>query len=389
MKNSVHRRVLLLTPFFPPNLGGVETHLTDLCNGLRKKNYFVYVLSYQPITVKDEGLSVEKGENYYVRRLWWPGNNTFYKLETYPPFFNFVYLLPGLFFLTLFFLIKNKNKIDLIHSHGIMASFIAVVLKPIFKKPVVVSTHAIYNFEKGSFFSIVVRWVFNSADRIITLSEGSKEELLDIGVKNEKVGRYTYWVNQNVFKPADKGRSKKNLELGNQFTVLFVGRLMKIKGVKILIKVAEKIGEGVNFIFIGTGPLEEDLKFASQKDKNVIFVGRVENQDLPLYYNAADLFVMPSVYKEGFGRVILEAMSCGLPVLASNMGSIPEAVGESGGIIIKPTIKNFSEKISWLYKNKRYLKELSSSALKFAKDKYSDKNVLTILQVYEQVLPKE
>lgn len=385
MMKKKKRGVLILSPFFYPNVGGVETHLIDLCRGLRKRNYFVYVLTYQPIAVSIKGQRVEKERNLYIRRLWWPGFNLFHKLESWPPFFNFVYLTPGLFFLSFFFLLNNQKKIDVIHGHGIVGSFIAVVLKRIFKIPVVVGTHAIYSFKPKSVFARAVKEIFNSTDKVLALAEKSRKELLKIGVSKEKLGRYTYWVNQKIFEPMDKKRARKKLAMNNTFTVLFVGRLMEIKGVRTILQVAKEVENKINFIFIGAGPLEKESKLAAKKHKNIIFCGRVDNQRLPIYFNAADIFVIPSKYPEGFARVVLEALSCGLPVFASNMGVIPEEINQQVGVLMRPTARNFKQKILWAYKNPGRLRKMSKAAVIFARKNYSEKNIEAITRAYEEI----
>jgi glycosyltransferase involved in cell wall biosynthesis len=377
--------VLLLSPFFHPNVGGVETHLNDLCRGLVKKNCFVYVLTYQPIAVKTKGLKEERGKNFYIRRLWWPGFNLFHKFESLPPIFNFLYLTSGLFFLSLTFMFKNQKKISVIHAQGVAAAFIAVVLKKIFQTPVIISTHAIYSFNKENLFARVVKTVFNSADMVLALAEGSKKELVKIGVKKEKIGRYTYWVDQTIFRLGNKTKAKKALHLEGKFTVLFVGRLIEIKGARTLVEIAKEVGDKINFLFVGVGPLEEELKVASRRNKNILFAGRIDNREVPRYFSVADVFVIPSKYPEGFARVVLEALSCGLPVLASNMGVIPEEINPKVGILVNPTVREIKEKILWLYHHPKTLAEMSQSAFEFSRERYSEKNILPIIEAYEKV----
>ena len=95
--------VLILTPFYSPNIGGVETHLDDLVEALDKKNFRVYVQTYSPITT--EGVSwksrEEKGKNISIRRYAWFGKSLFHKIEKYP-LLDFLYIAPYLFFRVFF-----------------------------------------------------------------------------------------------------------------------------------------------------------------------------------------------------------------------------------------------------------------------------------------------
>src|SRR3990167_5897303 len=130
--------VLILSPFFSPNIGGVETYLDDLCEYLIKQNYRIYVVTYQPLTTRCKGLKVEKKGELEIRRITWFGHNWFHKLEPYP-LLEFLYLMPYLFIYTFFFLLMSHKKIDVIHAHGITVAFITKFLVKIFKKRAVMS----------------------------------------------------------------------------------------------------------------------------------------------------------------------------------------------------------------------------------------------------------
>ncbi len=78
-------------------------------------------------------------------------------------------------------------------------------------------------------------------------------------------------------------------------------------------------------------------------------MGKIANVDLPKYYNIADIFCIPSQYEEGYGRVVIEAVACGVPVIGSNKGGIPEALNETVSILVEPTKDNLKSAISGLY----------------------------------------
>lgn len=369
--------VLILSPFFSPNIGGVETHLEDLCEYLRTHNHKVYVLTYQPLTTKARGSKIEKKENLEIYRIWWPGFNLFHKLEPYPVL-EFLYLTPRLFISSLLFLLKNRERIDVIHAQGLNASFIAKVLSKVFNKRFVASTHAIYELSPRSLTAKVVKRILSSADKLLALSELSKKELIQIGLHENKVDIYRYWVDQTVFKPLDRDEAKKHLGWNGRFIVLFVGRFIKIKGAGVLLGVAKQVTKDIYFAFIGDGPLAEEIRKVSDKIPNVLFVGKVNNRDLPMYYNAVDILCVPSQYEEGFGRVILEALSCGVPVIGSNKGGIPEALDSSVGVLIKPTVQEIKEKIEFLFDNPQELERLKNNCRRYALDKFSIKNAKLI-----------
>lgn len=382
-KQMPQKSVLILTPFFSPNVGGVETHLDNLCEYLRTHDYRVYVVTYQPLTTKAKGLKIEKKENLEIHRIWWPGFNLFHRLEPYP-MLEFLYLTPRLFISLLLFLLKNKEKIDVIHAQGFNASFIVKVLSKVFNKKFIASTHAIYELAPQSLMTKVIKWALSSAHKILALSQPSKRELIRIGLTESTIGVYRYWVDQNLFRPFDKAKAKKKLNWEGRFVVLFVGRFIRIKGAYTLLEIAKEVSEDIYFAFIGDGPLREEIRKVSNRIPNVIFIGRVENQNLPIYYNAADILCVPSQYEEGFGRVILEALSCGTPVLASNKGGIPEALGDRVGICIEPTARNIRRAIENLYtvSGRLRLRQLQSYCREYALANFSEKNAELIVGSY-------
>ncbi|NIM46333.1 MAG: glycosyltransferase, partial [Nitrososphaeria archaeon] len=117
--------VLILSPFYAPNVGGVETHLSDLTCCLQRDGYQVFVLTYKPLTSKvKKYLKHEKNGDLEIRRLWWFGNNLFGRFEPYP-LLEFLYLTPWLLIYSSVFIFRKRSKIDIIHAHGLTASLIA------------------------------------------------------------------------------------------------------------------------------------------------------------------------------------------------------------------------------------------------------------------------
>jgi glycosyltransferase involved in cell wall biosynthesis len=111
-------------------------------------------------------------------------------------------------------------------------------------------------------------------------------------------------------------------------------------------------------------------------------LGKLDQNELPSYYGAADLLIVPSTHEEGFGRVILESLACGTPVIGSRRGAIPEAMDETVGRLIDVTPENIKEAVEYFYKNPKELKKLSKNARKFAERRYSERNVGKIIGAY-------
>ncbi len=362
--------ILQLTSHYSPNVGGVETHLDDLVKGLVKREHGVFVLTYQPLTA---GVSAKVWDNLDKRTIfripWFTG--LFYKLVNHPVL-EFLYLLPGLWICLPLVLVFKK--IDVIHAHGLVAGFVAVFWSKVFRKKTVISLHNIYHFPKSGFYKEFAKVLLNHADNVLTLSYQSAKELEDLGVS--KVGVFTYWVDLQRFYPKKRNRKR------GSFRVLFVGRLISIKGVKELLKAAKSWNKEIRLAIAGTGPLEKDVIAASKDCANIHYIGRLKNEDLPEQYNDSDILIVPSTHEEGFGRVIIEALACGVPVIGSSRGAIPEAMDDSVGLLIDVTPENIKLAVESLYRNRKLLQKLSSNARSFAEKRYSEMNIERIIESY-------
>lgn len=382
------KSILIITPCFRPGVGGAETYVNELCEYLRTHNCYVYVLTYQPLAdSKTKGKKLEKLENMEVRRYWWIGYNLFHKLEKYP-FLLFLYITPYLFIRCFLWMVKNCKKVDVIDAQGLNGAFITRILKKIFRKKSIASIMSLYDFIPGSRIAKNVAWILEGMDHIIVESEVSKEEIVSIGIPADKITPYVEWVDLVKFQPGNKEELKEKLGFPKVFTVLFVARAIKIKGADLLLGVAERMeNEEAIFVFISRdGPMVKVLKKAREKMKNIIFVEGVDYMELPGYYAAADVFVIPSRYSENAARTVVEAIACGTPVIGTNLGAIPSLLDDSIGILVEPEVKDIEKAIRKLFNNRGMLKNLTDQCRPYAEKKFSDDNAQTILEVYNQVL---
>ena len=145
-------------------------------------------------------------------------------------------------------------------------------------------------------------------------------------------------VDPEKFKPAtDKAAARAQFGLGNEPCVLFVGSLIPRKGLPFLVEAAKKIVKEqpqTKFLIVGEGPLKTVIQTSIQSANlagNFRFLGKIGEALLPMLYNCADVFVLPSI-QEGQGIVLLEAQASGKPVVAFDVGGVNEAVrnGETG-----------------------------------------------------------
>lgn len=379
------KNILILTPFFSPNVGGVETYLNDLCKVLVKKGFFVFVLTYQPLTCALKAPAIEKKENFYIRRLGWFGRkkDLFHKFKP-KPVFQFLYVTPYLFVYSFYFLIKHP-KIDMIHAMGATGIFIARFLSLVFRKKFIADIETVYDQSLLSrLHNRVLRWILKGAHHVIIPAEVMRQQLLEIyKVPNEKISVFRYWIDEDFFYPRQE-KGKLFSQWDNRFVVLFVGRLLEIKGVDLIMDMAKKTPPDILFVIIGEGARREYLREKMSHFSNIKFIGPVSNSELRQYYWSSDLFIMPSLYEEGFGRVNMEAIACGLAVLASDKKGIREALQNGTGVFVEPTIDNFVNGILDLKNHPEKLEVMKKNACCFTKRFFSEKNVNCFLEVYQK-----
>lgn len=378
----MEKTVLQITPFFRPGIGGIQTHLDDLCEYLRNNDWYTYVYTYQPLALRKRVSRLEIRKNLEVHRITWIPGNWSIIFANYA-FIRFLYLVPVLLAGCFWFMLFNHWKIKVIHAHGVHAGFIAVVLKIVFNKRIILSTHAVYGkdassskrFMKNSLIPLLLRHF----DRILTVSDESTEQLIKQGAQREKIQRYSQWVNQDIFKPYDKEKAKEKLNLNYKKIVLLVGRLVLDKGIKLMVEVAKKLKE-IDFVFIGEGLLSQWLEGQESKVSNIHYLGKADNYDLPRYYSAADLVCIPSLSKEGSPRVVLEAISCGVPVVASSKVPFSKAIIEGEmGLSFEPSVKDSISVILHILDNQsRY----SKNHFDFSRRKYTEDNARVIIDSY-------
>ena len=151
-------------------------------------------------------------------------------------------------------------------------------------------------------------------------------------------------VDTKIFYPKQESEITEKLHLSGSKVILFVGGLDRahyFKGVEYLLQACAQLKINYKLMVVGKGDLADDYKLQAKKLKikdKVIFCTDVTNQDLPKYYNASDVVVLPSVDKsEAFGMVLVEGMACKKPVIASNLAGVRSVVEDGvNGILVEP-----------------------------------------------------
>ena len=243
--------------------------------------------------------------------------------------------------------IRRQYDFDIIFGPWIYPDgFASVLLSRILKKPVVLQALGCdVNLYTNYFLRRqIIKWALSNSDKIVAVSRSLKENIIELGIQDDKVVFVPNGVDTAIFMPMNQLDCRNKLNLSaDQKIILFVGSLEEVKGVMYLIDAFKKLTStsdmDVHLFMVGIGSLGTEIRTRinelSLQDK-VTLVGEVAHQNLPLWMNAGDLLCLPSI-REGMPNVVLEALGCRKPVVASRIGGIPDMItSEDLGRLVEP-----------------------------------------------------
>jgi glycosyltransferase involved in cell wall biosynthesis len=390
-------KILLISPFFPPDVGGVETMLSKFCNYLADHKYKTVVMTYNPLIAKAKAPFREKLNEYVkVVRIPWIGRGLFNIFESHPPI-QFFYLVPALTVWTLFFLLFSRKKPDVIHAFGLSAAFAGGLASQIYGIPCVVDMCTVYRLPERPKLAWFVKKLLSMCDYIRGNNLPGKDELEKIGIDPNKLGIITPPVDEMVFKPIAQSEARKKLGLPvDKFIALFVGRMVESKNVDIAVAATRLIDSpDVSFVFVGEGPLRNLVDKAAEKDKRIIVFDSIKHHDLVYFYNSGDILMCAPVDKNLIAFVGREALMCGLPILALNVatyasvsyeveqGLVPEKIGNL--VDAKPkAVANYINKLVDLREKKEEFPFRRSDCSQYAIDNFSTQAMDWLGGAYEK-----
>jgi glycosyltransferase involved in cell wall biosynthesis len=379
----------IVTHTFLPHVGGIERVVYEQCKRLRQKQFEPMVVTHRNYTDKNyvfDGIRVRCYDSVNIGfRLGIP------------------YAIPQITSLKTF--LESVKSSDLIHVHGhpYLSSFLAAKIAKKYSKPLVLTQHNTF-IEYGSSLWDHVEWlndyaigkqVLKEADKIVVVSNATGNYVLSLGADPEKIRVLHNGVDVNRFRPLNGVKNEMRKKLGiskDSSVVLTVRRLVYKNGIDTLIESAKKAikkNPRLFFLVVGKGPDFEKVKEKIEQlgmQKNFRLTGFISDEDLPFYYNIADFFVLPSKSGEGLPLVALEAMACGVPVIATNVGGISEVMKEDYGKLVPPNSPDsLAEAI--LEFSHRELSTLKKDLRVMIEQKYSwDKNVEKLVEIYEELI---
>lgn len=391
-------KIAHLVTVFPPYKSGISNTAFTEVEGLVKLGHEVTVLTpkynQEKFSIFDSQFSIN-----YLKPILKYGNAA---------------LVPNI--------VRKLNNFDIIHLHFPFIGATEPVLFAKIRKPLVIQYHMDLTLPKFCSFlidfynSIITKNIFKKADKILVSSYDYVENsglISNFFKKNkEKFIEIPYGVDIEKFRPEEKSKKllkKYNLSEDDKI-ILFVGGLDRahyFKGIDKLLQAvaisnfpaAAPPGRGsgggkflvsnAKLLIVGNGNLKEGYKKMAEKlgiKNKVIFTDKVETQELPDYYNLADVFVLPSINRsESFGIVLLEAMACGKLCLASNLPGVRTVIddGKTGFLVEPRNVEDLAEKIKTSLESRELRKKMGDAGRRKVEEKYNqDKIIKKIEEIY-------
>ncbi len=386
-------RICFVPTMFPKYKGDYYgSFVFDDARMLVKKGFEIHVVTQHNSNIPYEEIM----DGIHIHRFKWLEPKEFRALVHFNGLidnFRLITYLISLFFKLMW--TTRKYNIDIIHSHSaIPTGFIGVIVAKIMKKPVLITAHGmdINNFEGNTFFKRLIKFSLNNCNKTIAVSKNLASKMMSFGVEEEKIIVLRNAVDTNRFKPLKNKTLRNSYNIKeNTVLILFIGYLDIFKGIFELIDAFYEVNtknRNTKLIIIGEGPKEEELKekvLEMGLKKSVIFTGKISPADIPKYYQSADIFVLPS-HTEGFPLVIIEAMACGLPVIASSIGGIPEIIEDNvNGFLVSPhDISVLVYKLNILINNPNLREKFAHVSLKIIEKKFSaNKKIEKLVKLYK------
>lgn len=243
-------------------------------------------------------------------------------------------------------------------------------------------------------FRLPARYVLRHADLAFVCSQGVAAVMRREGFARP-IRVFPLGVDTTRFSKLSAPALKTRLQLDGAWVMGYVGRLLAIKGVISLVTILSRLPDQVHLLMIGSGPEEQNLRMAIARhrlERRVHLVGDVPYDELPQYINCMDVGIAPSRttarWKEQFGRVLAEYMSCGIPVIGSDSGSIPEVIGDAGVIFPEHDPEQLIPLINGLRQSPQRCQNLGQRGRARVAARYSlDLMCRQFLAMYAELLP--
>ncbi len=372
------------------SIGGMENHCWTVCVSFSQKGHKVTLITTSHPQDIEHQIVNDNFEVFYLKgtkpgkysRQWWKKSlEKFLELNSNEEF-DAIFSESSGALSVLKYKVRHNLKIPIVFR--MPGTAIRDAISQLKQK---ISIRSILSAIKNFIFSFRdKRWI-KLTDAVITCSDEVTNSIIEhLKVPKEKVYTILNGVDTDLFNPEiDTLSLKRELDIPEESKIIScVTRLKKEKGIHTLLKSFQKITTqkpDIFLIIVGSGNYQDELKKLSKKlniENKVKFVGEITHENLPQYYAFSDIFVLPTLAKEGLPWTVIEAMSCGKPVIASEIGGIPQMIKDGiNGLLVEPgNVKKLTEKISFLLDNKETREKLSKNAREFVVKNLSQEKMI-------------
>ncbi|MBL7190507.1 glycosyltransferase family 4 protein [bacterium] len=295
-----------------------------------------------------------------------------------------------------------KEKPDIVHTNSSKAGILGRLAAWLNRVPVIVHSphgHIFYGYY-GKAKTLVFIWLERLSamitDRVITLTKLGMQDHIDLKIaKPEKFVPIYCGIDLKRYSEPSRSKDVIRREIGlpeDKFIIGWVGRLVDIKGCEYFIKAASLLKDDykLHFLIVGGGPNEDNLHKLAEKleiQDRITFTGHRE--DIPDMFAVMDIYILSSL-NEGLGRTILEAQAAGAPVIASNVGGVPEIVeNDYTGILTPPKNSQvLAQTISLLAQDDEFRRKLRTEAFRKLEKFTLQKTIGDLDDLYQELLSK-
>lgn len=369
------KHICVMSEFFPPYVGGGQIHALEIIKNLKGTYRF------DIITNALDGLpSSESSEGFIIHRVGVSG-----KVDSFSRRLKYIRAAKRLALQ-----LHEKDPFDLIHAHVFAGSLAGYYFGKKANLLIINTVHGVYLHDPDTGFlkRILQKYVVKRKySKTIAVSQITKGQLLELGVDPDSIQVIYNGVDPSLFE-------NQHDHQGDVFTVVYVGRLWRIKGIHLLVEAAASIVKernDVRFLLVGDGPERQELEAKIVRNNLSNFVTITGFQDyakIPGILKEADLFVLPSLM-EGMPNSILEAMAARVPVVATKVGGVPEIVTHmQNGILIEPnSVEQLANAIITVIDDADLRNRLAEAGHKMINErfKWSD-TAAQVSQLYEKVM---
>ena len=338
--------------------GGMSVYIVELASALGKLGHLVDV--YTRVHDPRDRQIYALGKDVSLIHLKAGEDEPIHKLAVYPHLPDFACGLEA-------FRKENNLQYDIVFSHYWLSAWVGEYLQQWWHIPHLTMFHtlgAVKNStgigeDEPELRTETEKELARSCYHIIAPTEREKEGIVQhYGASPEKISVVPCGVNLELFRPVDKDKAKRELELGSDRIILFVGRIEAVKGIEQLVRAVSYLQNksSSRLVIIGGDDAShvetQKLRGLARElgiEVKITFVGSVRQERLPYFYSAADVCVISSYY-ESFGLVALESLACGTPVVATDVGGSKSIIreGETGYVVADNEPHHLAEKIDLL-----------------------------------------